>query len=73
VTTKRIKGSKEEEERYRKYQLVNEQLQQLIASREHILKLFNQRPLIRNASANVNGVTVDPTVVSSSNNATDIK
>jgi hypothetical protein len=61
--------SKEEEERYRKLQQENEQLQQLIASREHKLKLLNQRLLERNASANVNGVTANPTVVSPSNNA----
>lgn len=61
--------SKEEEERYRKLQQENEQLQQLIASREHKLKLLNQRLLERNASANVNGVTANPAVVSPSNNA----
>ena len=53
--------SKEEEERYRKLQQENEQLQQLIASREQKLKLLNQRLLERNASANVNGVTANPT------------
>lgn len=53
--------SKEEEERYRKLQQENEQLQQLIASREQKLKLLNQRLLERNASANVNGVAANPT------------
>ena len=52
--------SKEEEERYRKLQQENEQLQQLIASREQKLKLLNQRLLERNASANVNGVAANP-------------
>lgn len=61
--------SKEEEERYRKLQQENEQLQQLIASREHKLKLLNQRLLERNASVNVNGITPSP-IVSASNNTT---
>lgn len=52
--------SKEEEERYRKLQQENEQLQQLIASREQKLKLLNQRLLERNASANANGVATNP-------------
>lgn len=47
--------SKEEEERYRKLQQENEQLQQLIAAREHKLKLLNQRLMERNASTNLNG------------------
>lgn len=47
--------SKEEEERYRKLQQENEQLQQLIASREQKLKMLNQRLLERNTSANLNG------------------
>jgi hypothetical protein len=64
--------SKEEEERYRKLQQENEQLQQLIASREHKLKLLNQRLLERNALANVNGVTANPAVVSPSNNTTNV-
>ena len=56
--------SKEEEERYRKLQQENEQLQQLIAAREQKLKLLNQRLLERNASANVNGVAANPTTTS---------
>ena len=48
--------SKEEEERYRKLLQENEQLQQLIAAREHKLKLLNQRLLERDANAgNANG------------------
>lgn len=51
--------SKEEEERYRKLQQENEQLQQLIAAREHKLKLLNQRLLEKNAS-NGGGATAAP-------------
>lgn len=42
--------SKEEEERYRKLQQENEQLQQLIAAREQKIKLLNQRLLERNTN-----------------------
>lgn len=62
--------SKEEEERYRKLQQENEQLQQLIASREQKLKLLNQRLLERNAATNVNGVTANPSNVTSNQTTT---
>ena len=61
--------SKEEEERYRKLQQENEQLQQLIASREQKLKLLNQRLLERNsataASAPNGGIASSAAPVSS--------
>lgn len=62
--------SKEEEERYRKLQQENEQLQQLIASREQKLKVLNQRLLERNASssANANGLATNPISASSVHN-----
>lgn len=61
--------SKEEEERYRKLQQENEQLQQLIASREQKLKVLNQRLLERNASTNANGMATNPINTSSTHNA----
>lgn len=53
--------SKEEEERYRKLQQENEQLQQLIAARENKLKMLNQRLIERNSTSNFNGNTVNTT------------
>ena len=50
--------SKEEEERYHKLQQENEQLQQLITSRESKLKMLNQRLVERNSAAS-NGSTVN--------------
>ena len=62
--------SKEEEERYRKLQQENEQLQQLIASREQKLKMLNQRLLERNTSANLNGP--NNTAVAVANSQTNV-
>lgn len=53
--------SKEEEERYRKLQQENEQLQQLIAARESKLKILNQRLIERNTTSNFNGNSVNST------------
>jgi len=53
--------SKEEEERYRKLQQENEQLQQLIAARESKLKILNQRLIERNTTSNFNGNSVNTT------------